>query len=270
MHSQYSGDIPPGEGASVDALCARAVETGLTTIAVTDHCDIDGIYEGYFPPLDFEGVRRDVNAAKEKYANRLTLLYGLELGQGPHMKAQAEETLERCRFEYVIGSVHAVRGIIDFSSVEYDKMSDDRLRGLLAQYIEELYELIEWGRFSTLAHITYPYRYYRKHGRAYLLPQDTESELAMFDGVLRALIAAGKPLEVNTSGLRQGMGCPLPDYELLAHYYRLGGRKLTVGSDAHYLRDVGAGIPEVCERLRGLGFETVCTFAGGRETPLPL
>jgi|GEM_PF-4366169 len=43
MHSQYSGDIPPGEGASVDALCARAVETGLTTIAVTDHCDIDGI-----------------------------------------------------------------------------------------------------------------------------------------------------------------------------------------------------------------------------------
>ena len=52
MHSQYSGDIPPGEGASVDALCARAVETGLTTIAVTDHCDIDGIYEGYFPPLD--------------------------------------------------------------------------------------------------------------------------------------------------------------------------------------------------------------------------
>ena len=85
MHSQYSGDIDPGEGASVDALCARAVETGLTTIAVTDHCDIDGIYEGYFPPLDFEGVRRDVYAAKEKYANRLTLLYGLELGQGPHM-----------------------------------------------------------------------------------------------------------------------------------------------------------------------------------------
>ena len=76
MHSQYSGDIDPGEGASVDELCARAVETGLTTIAVTDHCDIDGIYEGYFPPLDFEGVRRDVYAAKEKYANRLTLLYG--------------------------------------------------------------------------------------------------------------------------------------------------------------------------------------------------
>ncbi|MFR5865342.1 MAG: PHP domain-containing protein [Acutalibacteraceae bacterium] len=109
MHSQYSGDIPPGAGASVDALCARAVEAGLTTIAVTDHCDIDGIYEGYFPPLDFEGVRRDVFAAKEKYAGCLTLLYGLELGQGPHMKAQAEETLERCRFEYVIGSVHGAR-----------------------------------------------------------------------------------------------------------------------------------------------------------------
>ena len=77
MHSRYSGDIDPGEGASVDELCARAVEAGLTTIAVTDHCDIDGIYEGYFPPLDFEGVRRDVYAAKEKYANRLTLLYGL-------------------------------------------------------------------------------------------------------------------------------------------------------------------------------------------------
>lgn len=183
----------PGEGASVDELCARAVERGFSTVAVTDHFDIDGIYEGYFPPLDFEGVRRDVFAAKEKYAGKLTLLYGLELGQGPHMKAQAEETLARYDFEYVIGSVHAVRGIIDFASTAYDQMTDGQLRGLLDQYIEELFELIEWGHFSTLAHITYPYRYFRKHNRAYLLPQGREAELAMFDGVLRALIASDKP-----------------------------------------------------------------------------
>ena len=270
MHSQYSGDIAPGEGASVDELCARAVERGFSTVAVTDHFDIDGIYEGYFPPLDFEGVRRDVFASNEKYAGKLTLLYGLELGQGPHMKAQAEETLARYDFEYVIGSVHAVRGIIDFASTAYDQMTDGQLRGLLDQYIEELFELIEWGHFSTLAHITYPYRYFRKHNRAYLLPQGREAELAMFDGVLRALIASDKPLEVNTSGLRQGMGCPLPDYDLLAYYFELGGRKLTIGSDAHFLRDVGASIPEVCEKLRGMGFTTLSTFEGGRETLLPL
>lgn len=72
------------------------------------------------------------------------------------------------------------------------------------------------------------------------------------------------------AGLRQGMGCPLPDYDLLAYYFELGGRKLTIGSDAHFLRDVGASIPEVCEKLRGMGFTTLSTFEGGRETLLTL
>ena len=46
MHSQYSGDIAPGGGASVDELWARAVVRGFSTVAVTDHVDIDGLYEG--------------------------------------------------------------------------------------------------------------------------------------------------------------------------------------------------------------------------------
>ena len=269
MHSQYSGDIAAGKGSSVDELCRRAEELGLSAIAITDHCDIDGIYEGYFPPLDFDAVKADILRAKEKYAGRLDVVYGLELGQGINMKELSEQTMEKYGFEFVIGSVHAVRGIIDFYNVEYDKKSDEELRGLLEQYIEELYELIEWGHFDTLAHITYPYRYFLRNGRGYLLP-DAEGEKKMFGGVLAALIASGKPLEVNTSGIRQGMGCPLPDYGLLEYYRSLGGRLVTVGSDAHSARDVGADIPQVYEMLEKAGFETVCGFSADGFTQLTL
>ena len=86
-HSEYSGDIKHGRGSTVREICLEAVERGVTTLAVTDHFDIDGIYEGYFPPLDHESVRRDIMTCREEFSGRLSLLYGIELGQATHMPA---------------------------------------------------------------------------------------------------------------------------------------------------------------------------------------
>ncbi|MBR5746444.1 MAG: histidinol-phosphatase HisJ family protein [Clostridia bacterium] len=258
-HSQYSGDIPAGRGSSVRELCLAAEKAGLAQIAVTDHCDIDGIIDGYFVPLDHESVMRDVIAAKEEFAGRVKVLFGIELGQGPHKPAESRELLAKYPYDIVLGSVHAVRGITDFSDTDLIASGEKGRRELWEKYIEELLETIAWGEFDVLTHITYPKRYYLKQGIADF-PDIAGRGREYFGPVLRAVIENGITLECNSSGLRQIMGECLPNRDLLEYYYELGGRDITVGSDAHRASDVGAGLKETYGLLSEVGFKYVTAF----------
>ena len=77
-HSLFSFDGRPES--TVPALCEAAIAKGLTHLAITDHCDIDGELEGIYAVLDKDAVYRAVCEAKKVYADRLTLLFGIELG----------------------------------------------------------------------------------------------------------------------------------------------------------------------------------------------
>ena len=70
-HSIYSGDVDKTRGASIDGMYARACELGLGSLAVTDHLEIDQLMGNVYPPLDNEGIRRDITAAREKYAGKI-------------------------------------------------------------------------------------------------------------------------------------------------------------------------------------------------------
>lgn len=258
-HSEYSGDIKHGRGSTVRELCLAAVERGVTTLAVTDHFDIDGIYEGYFPPLDHESVRRDIMTCREEFSGRLSLLYGIELGQATHMPAEAEELLSGRDYDIVLGSVHAVRGIIDFADTDLVSLSRGEVESLWERYLSELEDTVRWGKFDILTHITYPKRYFLKQGITDF-PDIASRGREYFEPVLRALIERGITLECNTSGLRQIMGECLPARDLLEFYYELGGRDITLGSDAHHARDIGAGIRESAEMLADIGFKHITVF----------
>ena len=45
-HTKFSFDGDPSS--TPDALCRRALEIGLTDLAITDHCDINGEVEGIY------------------------------------------------------------------------------------------------------------------------------------------------------------------------------------------------------------------------------
>lgn len=258
-HTQYSGDIPAGEGNSVRELCLAAVEKGLKGIAVTDHFDIDGIRDGFFPPLDHASVARDIAEAKEEFKGRLQVLHGIELGQATHMPEESHEQLKSQPYDIVLGSVHAVRGIIDFADTDIAAMTVSEYTALWELYIKEVLDTIAWGNFDVLTHITYPKRYYLANNIADF-PDIKNKGREYFEPILKAVIDRGITLECNTSGLRQRMGECLPNRDLLAFYYELGGRDITIGSDAHKAADIGANFAEVAEMLRDIGFTHLAKF----------
>ena len=258
-HNQYSGDIPKGHGNSVRELCLEAIKKGLNGIAITDHFDIDGIRDGFFPPLDHDSVAKDIANAKDEFEGKLKVLHGIELGQATHMPIESAQQLNSQPYDIVLGSVHAVRGIIDFYDTDIKSMSKNEYVALWELYIEEMLDTIEWGNFEVLTHITYPKRYYLRDGITDF-PDIKNKGREYFEPILKAVIDKGITLECNTSGLRQGIGECLPNRDLLEFYYELGGRDVTLGSDAHHDYDVGAGFAEASEMLKAIGFKYLAKF----------
>lgn len=258
-HSRYSGDVDKERGGTIDDLCRRAVEIGLESLAITDHLEIQQTMGNIFPPLDNEGILRDITKAKEKYQGTLEVVYGTELAQACHDMAKTQSILSKYKYDFIIGSAHAVRGFPDFSDMEYANVSDATLKHTWELYLCELEELVDWGNIDTLAHITYPYRYFKRHGREGVIKL-FEKDKEYFEVILKKIIQKGIALEVNTSGLWQDTGVTFPHNELILFYKELGGKLITVGSDAHYPKDLANGIKAANENLKSLGFEHIVTF----------
>ena len=75
----------------------------------------------------------------------------------------------------------------------------------------------------------------------------------------RIVIAKGKGMEINTSGVDRA-GDFLPSAAFLKRYKELGGEIVTLGSDAHAPDRVGQYASEAMAILKDI-FGYVCTFA---------
>jgi len=68
------------------------------------------------------------------------------------------------------------------------------------------------------------------------------------------VIKSGAALEINTHGLVRAPRNFYPAVELLRPYRELGGKRVTVGSDAHVALEVGLGIGAAYAMVEALGF----------------
>ena len=110
--------------------------------------------------------------------------------------------------------------------------------------------------FDVLGHLDYVKRYLRRDWDA---PMGA-IEPAVLDPILQALIDAGVVPEINTAGMRRPEAESYPSWSILRRYRELGGRAVSIGSDAHQSRDIGAAFGQVAERLQAIGFKGEAVF----------
>lgn len=252
MHTKSSFD----GNYSAEEMCASAVENGLSVIAITDHFDVD-FFERHNLDVRQKTSYEGIISAGEAFKDKITLLRGIEMGQPTYDVALTEKSLARYEYDFVIGSIHNPRGMPDYGDFDYKSMTENEIYSALDNYFEEELALAKWNGFDTFAHLTYPMRYIVQAGR-------NEIELSRYgditDEIFRTLIANGKALEINTSGLRQPIGKTMPTENYVRRFRELGGEFLTLGSDAHFTEHVGAGIDRGYEIAENCGFEYVTYF----------
>ena len=198
------------------------------------------------------------------YAEKIRIYLGIELGQPTQDRKAAEEALSLGAYDFVLGSLHNLRGEQDFYFLKYNEENAPKL---LNRYFEEMMELIEDDRFDSLAHLTYPFRYIAANPSLQITTAQYREQI---DEVLNALVRNHKALEVNTSGLRQKIGVTLPDEAILRRFRELGGKYVTVGSDAHRWGDIGAGIEDAFRILQRCGYTHFTVYQKREPEMLPI
>lgn len=248
-HSCFSFDGAPE--ATIDTLCETAIVRGLTHLAVTDHCDINGEIEGIYAVLDKDAVFAAVCKAKKKYADRLTLLFGVELGQAYQYPGEARALLDRYPYDIVLGSLHNLRGEQDFYYMDYKTLTDAQITDLFDRCLDETMELLDFDGIHVLTHLTYMHRYVRRGGKDIDFAPFHEKLIALLEKVIKKGVA----LELNTSALPPARGGVFsPTKEILSLYRSLGGKLISIGSDAHAPQNIAQHFDAAKKALLDCGF----------------
>lgn len=238
---------------SVDEMCRVAILRGVKVLAVTDHCEAPSIglgadcEFGCFDELIPQSIY-DARDARLKYGGRLRVLTGLELGEPMHEPELTRRALAYGEYDFVLASVHNIRSYRDFYYMDYKTVD---VAEVLRKYFDELIETAAFPHYDSLAHITYPLRYIKAtFGK---LP-DLSPYSAQIDEAFKILIKNNKSLEINVSGLFKALGTTLPDVDLVKRYRELGGRLITIGTDAHSVEFVGKGLEQGIDVAKRAGF----------------
>ena len=266
VHSSCSFDA----GDRMADMAKSELSKGITEVCFTDHVDFGDQQTMQIGPERFYLPKSQVKQfieAMEKAPEGIEIKLGLELGEGNHDPARAKRIYAMPEYDFILGSLHNLRGEKDFYYLKYE--SYEQCWELYDRYLDELIELAHINCFDCMAHIGYCLRYMHRQGF------DAEITMERYGGkidtLLHTLIENGKGIELNVADLVPGghdapgehseaLLKPVPGVEILRRYRELGGDIITVGSDAHSAKAAGVGIPEGYELLAGIGFKYVAVY----------
>lgn len=253
VHTRYS----PDSDASIEKYLIRAKELKLENVIFTDHIDMGAIELEFQNHIDYDEYFKTMEKFEKKY--EIPIKIGVEIGYEKDYKEEIDELLNKYDFDFVIASVHYGNGK-DFYLGDFFN-GKSQYRSYL-DYFELILEMVEnFNNFDVLGHLDHIVRYGPFQDKAYKYSEYKQ----VIDAILKILIKNGKGIELNTSGLSSELKTTYPKQEVLRRYRELGGKIITIGSDAHYNKDYYAGVSEGKKLLKSLGFTKVSSFTKRKE-----
>ena len=265
IHTSFSGDCEEDPAAQA----AAAKEKGLIGITITDHKDEDAPgADGYLFDLDTKDYLRKIKPIASALSDSdLTVLTGLELGLTPHLAGVNKKIVSE-GFDFIIGSIHYANGKDPYYP-EYFKG-----RNVHESYLEyfqcTLDNLHAFSDFDALGHLDYVKRYCIKTYGAENGCLNYTDFSGLFDEIFIFLIEHDLALEINSGVYRAGLTEPNPGIDLIKRYKSLGGKMITLGSDAHENRHVGLEFNRVSSILTDIGFNSYLVYKDRRPYEYPL
>jgi histidinol-phosphatase (PHP family) len=255
-------DLSPDSDVPIEAYAEQAVERGIGEIAVTDHVDFEPGTPAY-RYASFADRERTVREAAERWADRgLAIRFGVEITWDAVWEADIRDHLRRHAYDFTIGSVH-VYGTSPYAAANVAGWVAGRsLAEIVSPYFDAVEAAARSGLFDAVGHVDFIKRYLMPH----VTPADFAAAPELYERILVALVESGTALEINTSGLRQSANETYPAPPIVARYRELGGRGVTVGSDAHRAEAFAWGLDDGYGAAAAAGFEALTFRRGG--TPI--
>lgn len=253
-HSEYSHDSE----CSIEEMCMAQIQNGTNIMAVTDHADIYLCSDSDI----YSSIANSCKAAQklnQKYNDKIRILTGVEMSEGFWFPEYSQKMRELCDYDVIIGSVHSVRWetlTMPYSRIDFSKLGEAELYKYLDAYFDDVITMIETEDFDVLAHLTCPLRYITGKYKRKINLECFNQKIKM---VLSLIIKKEIALEVNTSSY-DILNDFMPSRELIKEYYNMGGRLITLGSDAHARENASLNFQEALKYIKTVGFDKLYYF----------
>lgn len=224
--------------AQADEFVSRAVELGFDEIVFTDHMpfSVTGDEHDRIPAGMVSDYCREVSALRERYADKIRILTGIEIDYRKDCVPEIRDVLSAGHFDIVLGSTHLdIKGF----GVPFHKLTRGEFAGMV---FENYLTAAESGLFDVITHLDI-YRWIFEAPERFPLKDDGYTP-AVHEGLLRRIFKTmekgGISLEFNAAPYHKGFGeagaYPAWDILRIAADYKLN---YTYGSDAHTAHHVG-------------------------------
>lgn len=271
LHCEYSDD----SNEPMENQIQKAITLGLDEMCFTDHVDY-GIKRDWDDPegiiirhaiehgkevdlvlanVNYPKYFEALNMYQKKYASSISIKKGLEFGIQSITVDAYEKLFDSYQNEldFVLFSMHQVNNLEfwtqDFQKGKTQKEYND-------EYYKEIYQTMQmFHHYSCLAHLDLMARY-DENG---IYPFENEKDIIA--EILKYAIRDGKGIEINTSSWKYGLKDTQPSRAILKLYKDLGGKIITVGSDAHETKYLASHIKDAYAILKNeIGINEICTF----------
>lgn len=242
----------------MEKMILQGIERGLTHMCFTEHHDLDypptaSIPAGYFE-LNPDAYLYDFLKLREKYAVKIKLLFGVELGMQPHLSRENAAFAKAHDYDFIIASSHICNGKDPYYPPFYEGRTQSEA---YLEYFESIPDNLRvYDNFDVYGHLDYVVRYGPAKDEGY----SYEAYRDIFERILTRIISMGKGIELNTSPLVRGMRDVNPCMGVLRRYRELGGEIITIGSDAHEPGQVAYAFDRAADILKNCGFRYYTTF----------
>jgi histidinol-phosphatase (PHP family) len=259
IHTSFSPDSPTDP----EEYCRRAVELGIPEIGFSEHWDVNPYEDSSVTHfLQPEAWWQEVTRLRELFAGWLVVRAGIEVGE-PHIyKSDTASMLSTLPFDYVLGSVHFVGEHMMFDEDYFRLHTADEV---YLSYFAELEKMVLDADLDIVAHFDIPARTAKP-----ILGYDITRYKQPIRAVLKLVIQRDLALDVNVSGLRKPAANLMPDPLILNWYHDMGGKYLTLGSDAHHLDQLGLNLDQAIRAIRAAGFTHLTRYEQRHPVQVPL
>lgn len=235
-----------------EQMVQGALEKGFHTLGFSSHSPLP---KEKWTLRDPEAYQAEIARLKECYADRITLVCGIEWDSD-------SEQSDREGYAYNIGSVHRLQGPRTGKRYEVDHslnlLEECRLTeyegdglAMAKDYLTLVGQMVE-KRPTILGHMDL-IRKLNSHNRVFDEKDKSYQQLAL--EVLEKAARAGILVEMNTGGSYRGYRKdPYPANVLLPEFARMGGR-LILTSDSHDAKSLGWQFEEAAASAKRAGFQ---------------
>ena len=207
----------------------------------------------------------EVSALKNNSGSCKVLL-GLEMDWLAGQEAFIAQSIKAHDYDYIIGSVHFLdHWGFDDGAEPWQNISQETCENRYRAYFHAWQDMLASGFFQIAAHPDLIKIHSCGNFRVWLQKPEAIELIAQ---CLHTLKASGMAMEISSAGVRKPCAEIYPAREIM-ELARQTGVEISMASDAHCVRDVGADFERLADYARSYGFGRQAIFDHGAVSYMP-